>query len=114
MTKKKWIVIGGVAVLCLLLCLCVSMCGTGGQNTPAPDASSTPTAGPEKMDYTIEVHSESGQPLPEIGVYVYTDSTQTELVWFARTDDSGKVSFTDVASTSFVARFHPCRQCYSS
>lgn len=103
MTKKKWIVIGGVAVLCLLLCLCVSMCGTGGQNTPAPDASSTPTAGSEKMDYTIEVHSESGQPLPEIGVYVYTDSTQTELVWFARTDDSGKVSFTDVASTGFVA-----------
>lgn len=103
MTKKKWFVIGGVALLCLLLCLCISMCAPGEQNTPIPDASNTPDVGTEKMLYTIQVQSESGLPLPEIGVYVYTDSTMTELVWFARTDAEGKLSFTDAVSNSFVA-----------
>ena len=102
MTKKKWLVIGGVVLLCLLLCLCVSMCGSGDTNSDTPVASTAPVSG-EKINYTVTVQSESGQPLTEIGVYVYTDETQTELVWFARTDDTGKISFTDVISDRFVA-----------
>ena len=103
MTKNKWLVIGGVAVLCLLLCLCVSMCGTGSSNTDAPITPSASATEAARMTYTIELKSESGQPLPEIGVYVYTDSSMAELVWFARTDAEGKLSFEDAASDAFVA-----------
>lgn len=102
MTRKKWIVIGGVALLCLLLCLCVSMCSLPGQED-VPQTEPVGTTGAGRMTYTVQLKSESGQPLPDIGVYIYTDSTMSELVWFARTDAEGSLSFEDVASDSFVA-----------
>lgn len=103
MTKKKWIVIGGVVVLCLLLCLCVSMCSSPGQSGDVTQTQPTGTTGTGRMNYTIVLKSESAQPLSDVGVYVYTDSTMAELVWFARTDAEGKLTFEDAASDAFVA-----------
>lgn len=105
MTKKKGILIGGVIVLCLLVCLCVAMCAPGGQK-PAEESTVTQpsaTIGTGTRNYTIEIENQGGQPLEEIGVYIYTDSTMQELVWFAKTDAEGALSFEDAASDSYVA-----------
>ena len=53
--------------------------------------------------YTVELCSDSGYPLEGIGVYVYTDTTKQELVWFARTDAEGKITFRDVTCEGYIA-----------
>ena len=55
------------------------------------------------MRYTIEVVTNGGMVLEGIGVYVYTDETQEELVWFAKTDSEGKITFNDIESSDFIA-----------
>lgn len=57
----------------------------------------------EPVEHIIEVCTEGGLKLEGVGVYVYTDSTQTELVWFAKTDANGQMRFTDVESAGYVA-----------
>ncbi len=108
MTKKKLVLIGGLIVLCLLVCLCVVMCSPAGQkpveeSTATNEAVIPGTTGTSSRLYTIEIHNEGGQPLEGIGVYIYTDSTMQELVWFAKTDAEGCLSFEDIASDNFVA-----------
>lgn len=108
MTKTNKILLLAVA-LCLLIALCigvVSCSGSGRQQSPDPTGTSAPpagTVGTEKMTYTLVLKSEGGMPIADVGVYFYTDSTKTELVWFAKTDAEGKVSFTDLASDNYVA-----------
>ena len=43
--------------------------------------------------YTIEVLTEGGKALEDVGVYVYTDASQKDLVGAGETDDEGKLSF---------------------
>lgn len=43
--------------------------------------------------YTIAVMTEGGRALEDIGVYVYTDASQSDLVGAGETDDEGKLSF---------------------
>ena len=101
MTKKKLILIGGVIVLCLLICLLAVMCSSGGESD-AP-AAPTGTTGTSSLTYTVEIQSQGGLPLEGIGVYIYADVTMNDLVWFARTDEKGALSFTDIASDNYVA-----------
>lgn len=100
MTKKKLILIGGIVVLCLLICLCVAMCSPAEQSDITEP---TGTTGTSTMTYTIQVRAESGTPLEQIGVYIYEDSGMDELVWFAKTDKEGKLTFTDISSDNYVA-----------
>lgn len=108
MTKNKLVLGAGIAILCLLVCLCVVMCSPA-QQGPAVEAAPTEevetpgTTGTGTREYIIEIKNQGGQPLEEIGVYIYTDQTLQELVWFARTDAQGRLSFEDVASDNFVA-----------
>lgn len=105
MTKKKLALGVGLIALCLLVCLCVAMCAPASE-TPAEESVATvpsATVGNTTRNYTIEIKNVGDQPLEEIGVYIYTDSTMQELVWFAKTDAQGCLSFQDVASDSFVA-----------
>ena len=108
MTKKKLVLIGGLILLCLLVGLCAALLSPA-QQSPAQESTATQdttvpgTTGAGTRNYTIEIHNEGGQPLEEIGVYIYTDSTLQELVWFAKTDAQGSLSFEDVASDNFVA-----------
>lgn len=96
MTKnKKLLLIAGV--ICLVLCLCLAACGSGGrqqETEPAPTGNRT---------YTIQVRSEAGMPVPGVGIYIYTDDTKSELVWFDKTNDNGEITFTDAVSDSMVA-----------
>lgn len=90
-----------LVLLVLVLCLCLKYCG----KTPA-DPETTPPATNEPgqtQTYTVTVTDEAGNPLESIGVCVYEDETQNELVWFARTDKDGKITFTYQVSTACVA-----------
>ena len=105
MTKKKKMILLAAAVLCLLiaLCICVVSCTGGGeeQGQTLP-VSSIPDSG-EPMLFTVVLTTEGGKPLEGVGVYFYTDSTMNELLWFAKTDAEGRVSFTEAASSHYVA-----------
>ena len=95
MTKKNKMLL--VAMLIVLMILLVS-CGKKPVDQPA-ETSVVQTPGV----YTVELLSDSGYPLEGVGIYVYTDATQKELVWFARTDAEGKITFRDVTCEGYVA-----------
>ncbi len=78
-------------LLCLLVALCLLLgiagcAGTGGEGT-----------------YTVEVFNEAGTPLAGVDVYIYRDESREDLVWFDKTDETGKLTFTDEAKKSRVA-----------
>lgn len=86
--------------ICLLLSLvlalsCAACGGDAGKETTGAATSGTET-------YTVTVRNQSEAPLAGVGVYIYTDETRNDLVWFARTDDQGSVSFEHEAAEGFV------------
>lgn len=85
--------------ICLLLCLFLTLscvgCGGKGDETTAGTTSGAAT-------YTVTVKNQGDAPLAGIGVYVYTDETKADLIWFAKTDDNGAVSFSHQAGESCV------------
>lgn len=97
MTKHKMGFLRIVA-LCLALSFCFSLTACKEQ-----EEKPTETTEQTRVDYTITVKSQSGQPLVGVGVGVYTDATQNELVWFAKTDENGRIAFTDLAGDGYVA-----------
>ena len=100
MTKKNMLRFCGILVLCLAICLSSVACA---RKNGIEDSVTVGTTGTGIMDYTICITAETGTPLEDIGVYVYTDATMAELVWFAKTDAEGKLSFSDIPSDNFVA-----------
>ncbi len=98
----------------LIACLCLSLyaCKKDG-DAPGKDggASATTTGGGntgpanqgQNQTYTIRLVTESGVPLGGVGIYVYEDATQNELVTFARTDDNGIITFQNQAMDGMVA-----------
>lgn len=97
MTIYKKGFLRGVA-LCLILSLCLALAACRGQeDTPTEPSEQT------KVEHTVTVKSQGGQPLEGVGVGVYTDSTLNELVWFAKTDAEGRIIFSDITSDSYVA-----------
>ena len=94
MKKNKMFLAAMMAVLMILLVSCGKK--PASQPTEAP-AVQTPGV------YTVELCSDNGAPLEGIGVYVYTDATKQELVWFARTDAEGMITFRDVTYEGYVA-----------
>lgn len=100
MTKRRlWT---AAVALCLAVCLCISLSSCKKDKDTDQQATGT-TAAAEKVTYTIEVVTEGEMPLENVGIYIYTDDTLEELVWFAKTDASGKITFADAASDSYVA-----------
>lgn len=101
MTKKNKIILAAAgAVLLLVLLICLLAFG-GGQKQASP----AETAGTQSASgvYTVELCTDSDVPLEGVGIYVYTDSTQKELVWFARTDAEGKITFRDTTCEGYIA-----------
>ena len=93
--KKRALLAGVLALILCLSCMMVSCRKQESVETTATKGAST--------TYTIEITTGSGMALEGIGIYIYTDDTLGELVWFAKTDAKGIVSFTDAASDSYVA-----------
>lgn len=98
MTKKMKIALVA-GVLCLLVCLSIVAVSCSNRESE-PSQIVNPD---EKVTYTIEIRTEGGMALEGVGVYIYTDETQSELVWFAKADAAGRVTFTDVRSDSYIA-----------
>ncbi len=97
--KKYYIIAAAVlGVLVAAIILLVVFAGEGEQ----PSDESSITEG-DKTTYTISIQNQSGLAIADIGVYVYEDNSQQELVWFAKTDAEGKITFTDATSDSYVA-----------
>ena len=84
--------------LCLVICMCVSLFACRRQKADETAAATSPDG-----SYTVTISTESGMPLEGIGVYIYTDATQADLVWFAKTDAAGQIFFSDSSSKSYVA-----------
>ncbi len=97
--KKKFWVIGGLVAL--VVCLSVAMVlFVFNENTTGPDET-MPTG--EAAVHTVSITNDKGIPMEGIGVYVYTDSEKSELIWFAKTDADGKMTFTEVQKDGYVA-----------
>lgn len=103
MTKKNTILLLALAAI-LLIALCLGFKSCSGSEKPETgETTPAPVVGTEKRTYTLVLKTEGGKVLEDVGVYFYTDSTMAELVWFAKTDAEGRVSFTDLESTGYVA-----------
>ncbi|MBE6981076.1 MAG: redoxin domain-containing protein [Ruminococcaceae bacterium] len=92
-------------ILALVLAA-VTLVGCSAAKETEPTGQNTQTTAPapgEKQAHTVTVMDEKDAPLEGIGVYVYTDETQEELVWFDTTDKDGKMTFTEVPSDAYVA-----------
>ena len=72
--------------LTLLLCLTLLTLLVGCEEAPAAD---------NKVNYRINIVTQSGDPLPDVKVLVYEDPSFSELVSVATTDAEGVVSFVD-------------------
>lgn len=103
MTKKDkiFLAVGAVIVLLLILVACVMTFSGSGEEPAQPSE----TAGTQSVSgvYTVELRTDKDQPLEGVGIYVYTDETQAELVWFARTDADGRITFRDSTCEGYIA-----------
>lgn len=86
---KRWICLALALVLCLSLAACKDK--------------KTKTVTGESAVHTVLVLGENDAPLANVGVFVYEDQTQKELVWYDTTDENGKMTFEDVQSNAYVA-----------
>ncbi len=94
--------------LWLVICLCINMIGCRPATGPSETTVATEPTGngetvPQTGTYTVKVTSESGAAFAGLGVFVYEDATKEELVWFAKTDDTGSISFNARVSEGYVA-----------
>jgi len=97
--NKKVLLIIGLATLLVCVGVILAFCSLFGSNGPLQQES-LPNG---EMTYTVLVKTGGGMPMEEVGVYIYEDATQAELVWFDKTNAEGKMSFTDKASDQYVA-----------
>lgn len=100
-----------VVVLLLILSTTLIIFTTSCDNDTGSDISDdnpSNTVGPtdsiesERKLYTVKVFSEGGMALTDIEVFIYTDNTLKELVWVAKTNSEGAVSFTDSINANAV------------
>ncbi len=65
----------------------------------------TQATAPAECNYTIRLSTSGGMIFPDVAVYVYTDSSQTDLVSgaFGRLDAEGCFTFTAEVSDAYVA-----------
>lgn len=99
MNNRNKRLFAAVMAMMMLLSSLLTGCGKGPAAQPTEPAAEPGTP----VVYTIELCSDNDYPLEGIGVYVYTDATQQELVWFARTDAEGKITFRDVTCEGYIA-----------
>ncbi len=56
-----------------------------------------------KINYKIELKTEGGMPLEDVGVFVYADVSLEKLIWANKTDKDGNIVFDAVESDKYVA-----------
>lgn len=89
-----------VLALCLALCLCLSMTACFGKKNP--DGGQNQTQAPNAT-YTVQIKTEGGMPLEDIGLFVYADEAQSDMVAVAKTDENGVATFEAPVGNYFAA-----------
>ena len=96
-TNKGLLIAGVVLLVAILAVLAILLCmlNSHGEEPKKPDS--------EDMNYTVLVKNATDVPLEGIGVYIYEDETQAELVWFDKTNADGEMFFKAPESDDYVA-----------
>lgn len=92
-------------MICMVLCIGMMLTGcklTGCSNNGTTSGSASTPAG-ESVVYSVELVSEGGMPISGVGVWVYTDETKSDLIWYEQTNAEGKMSFSGQEGGSYVA-----------
>ncbi len=96
--------------LTLAACLLLSLAGCWRKapgETTAPTGGSGETASPvppgEKATHSVTLVAEGGAPFEGVGIYIYEDAALAELVWFAKTDAEGTMTFDAPVQEGYVA-----------
>ena len=78
-------------VLTVLISMAAVMAGCESEPAPTQPSATTPTAGPsgEKSTYTVSVKSAGGMALAGVDLYIYADSTLSDLKQYGETDENG-------------------------
>lgn len=97
-----------IRLLCMVLCIGMMLTGcrlTGCTNNSASSGSGSGSgsSGAGDVTYTVEIVSEGSMPISDVGVWVYTDETKADLVWYEQTNAEGKMSFAGAEGGSYVA-----------
>lgn len=84
----------------LCLCLCLSACKKETATTTTPGQEN-----PKDAIYTITLKTAGGMVLKNVGVYVYEDDTEDDLLTYGTLDDDGTFTFTATESDKYTVRF---------
>ena len=86
----------------ILLVVCAVALVVSMASCKKPGGNDVPTEPSGDVTHTVRVTDESGVALEGVGVYVYEDEYQTELVWFNKTDAAGEMTFTAPAGQYYA------------
>ncbi len=89
-------------LLCGLLCLCLCLSACKKETATTTTATQEP---PKDAIYTITLKTAGGMVLEDVGVYVYEDDTEDDLLTYGTLDDNGSFTFTAVESDKYTVRF---------
>ena len=85
--------LSAVLAVAMVLSMVAVLAGCSNEESPNTGSDATqPGANGETAVYSINVKSIGGMPMSDLDVYVYTDSTLSDLQQFGRTDTDGSVS----------------------
>ena len=85
--------------LAFVLLFSLAACGGGNAETEAAEGGSASGA---ELNYTVSVESMGGMVMSGIDVYIYADSTLSDLKQYGETDENGVVSFTMEESADYA------------
>ena len=87
----------------LLLAMCLTACTTDETTSDASgDNSETSQSAGQTAEHTVSVKTAGGMAMPEIKVDIYKDATLADMLDFAKTGETGEVSFSLPTGTEYA------------
>ncbi len=103
-----------ICILCLVACLCFGMFAScKGKTNGSGQTDTTGPLGDGPATYVVQIQTEGGMAMKDIGIYVYEDETLSEMVTFAKTDKEGKIQFEAPASDGYAVVLKDVPQGYT-
>ena len=87
--------------LILAFVLLISMTACGGSGNAETEAAGDAASGAE-VTYTVSVETMGGMIMDGVDVYIYADSTLTDLKQYGETDENGVATFTMAESADYA------------
>ncbi|MBE5939030.1 MAG: redoxin domain-containing protein [Lachnospiraceae bacterium] len=104
MNKKKIILasVAGAVLLAVIISIIVALVSCNGGKTPGKENNSGSTNENGNVTYSVSVKTAGGMVMSGIDVYIYADSTLTDLKNFATTDENGTASISLKEDSKYV------------